>query len=358
MMWTLGLLLSRMLLSRFVMILLGVSAFVLSLDVVTYADDILKLHNDDLSAVAEYAVLRAPGILSSFLGLSVLLAALIMLTEISHHSELVAIWGAGVSPVRMMIMLLPLALLIGVVQFVLSDRAIPSAAPVLHEWGIGDYSNKQLSVGEQDPIWMRSGDDVLRAGYSNAKATSLRDVIIFRRDPSGLLVEQIMAQTAELIDGRWELRDVAIYYRDNVPPSRVGRLIYSGLMRPADVGTRSGDPEEMSMGDLSYFVDNAGFGIRPLHVYTTWFHKRISLFLTGALMIAIAVPLAGRYRRGGGLGALFAAGVGLGFAFFVLDGISMTLGELGVLPGWMAAWMPMAVFATAATTIAFRHETL
>jgi lipopolysaccharide export system permease protein len=357
-MWTIGILLSRMLVSRFLMILFGITAFVLTLDVVTYADDILNLHNDDLSAVGEYALLRAPSILSSFLGLSLLIAALIMLTEISHHSELVAIWGAGVSPLRMMIMLLPLASLVGLAQFALNDWAVPSAAPTLHEWAIGDYSDKQLNVGENDPIWMRSGNDVLRAMQANDQATSLEDIIIFRRDERGLLIEQIMAAKAELVEGRWELTDVAIYYRDNVPPSQVGKLIYSGLMRPAAVGTRSGDPQEMSVIDLNFFIENSGFGIRPPHVYATWFHKRISLLLTGVLMILIAVPLAGRYRRGGGLGALFAAGIGLGFGFFVLDGISMTLGEIGLLPAWMAAWMPMMVFTMAASTIAFRHETL
>jgi len=193
---------------------------------------------------------------------------------------------------------------------------------------------------------------------SNEQATALTDVIIFRRDSEGLLIEQIMAQSANQVDGRWVLEDVVIYYRDNVPPSRVGRMIYSGLMRPAAVGARSGDPEEMTVNDLQYFIDNAGFGIRPAHVYDTWLHKRLSLFLIGVLMIMVAIPLAGRHRRGGGLGALFAGGVALGFAFFILDGISMTMGELGLLPGWVAAWMPMMVFAAAATTIAFRHETL
>ncbi len=357
-MWTIGLLLSRMLILRFAMIVFGVTAFVLSLDIVTYAEDILALHDNDLSTIGTYAVLRAPSIMSSFMSLSILLATLMLLTEISHHSELVAIWGAGISPLRMIFMLAPLAAILGLVQFLLNDVAIPAAAPILHEWAVGEYSDGRIRVGEDDPIWMRSGNDILRATGSNASATSLEDVIIFRRDSDGLLIEQLMADTAELVDGRWELADVAIYYRENVQPSQVTRLIYSGLMRPAAVGLRSGDPEEMSIRELSFFVENAGFGIRPPHVYATWFHKRITFLLIGFLMIMIAVPLAGRYRRGGGLGLLFAAGIGLGFAFFVLDGIAMTLGELGLLPAWMAAWMPVMVFSLAASTIAFRHETL
>ena len=73
-------------------------------------------------------------------------------------------------------------------------------------------------------------------------------------------------------------------------------------MRPAAAGARSGDPEEMSLADLDYFIDNSGFGIRPAWVYETWWHKRLSLFFSALVMIAICIPLAVRFRRGGGIG--------------------------------------------------------
>jgi hypothetical protein len=85
-------------------------------------------------------------------------------------------------------------------------------------------------------------------------------------------------------------------------PARVDRMVYSGIIRPAAKGARSGDPEEMSVKELSYFIDNAGFGIKPTYVYETWRFKRLSLFLSSFLMIALCVPLASRFRRGGGLG--------------------------------------------------------
>lgn len=296
--------------------------------------------------------------MSSFINISALLAMLLMLTELSTNSELVAIWASGVSQFRLVGLLAPVALLIGCVQFLINDQAVSLAAPTLHEWGIGDYGKKKLKVGEGDPIWMRSGNDILRAVSSNPQATELDEVTIFRRDPDGILLEQIEAGHAELREGRWELADVTIYYQDNLPPSRVNRLIYSGLLRPAAVGARSGDPEEMSILDLDYFIENAGFGIRPTQVYETWWHKRFTLFVTALLMVALAVPLAVRSRRGGGLGIMFAIGVALGFGFFILEGLTMTIGELGIMAPWMAAWMPIFIFAATAGMMAFRVETI
>ena len=75
-------------------------------------------------------------------------------------------------------------------------------------------------------------------------------------------------------------------------------------------------------------------------------------------MIALCVPLAVRFRRGGGVGMLFGVGVALGFAYFIFDGISLTVGELGIVPAWMAAWAPMLVFSGIAAALALRAETV
>jgi lipopolysaccharide export system permease protein len=129
-------------------------------------------------------------------------------------------------------------------------------------------------------------------------------------------------------------------------------------MKPAQAGARSGAPEDMSLAELSYFIENQGFGIRPVWVYETWAHKRVSLFFSGLLMMALCIPLATRFRRGGGLGVLFAAGVGMGFLYFIVDGISLTMGELGFISPWLAAWFPLAVFGSLAAVLTLKAETV
>jgi lipopolysaccharide export system permease protein len=349
--------LTRMLLIRFIFILLGVSIFVITLDIVAYSREILALRDGDLSAIFPYFLYRTPATLATFLPISVLVALLLVLMELSYRNEMPAIWSSGTSPFRIVRMFLPFAVLAGGLHFLLTDQAVPRAAPTLREWGIGDYGEKKLKVGgERDPIWMRAGRDILRAVSANAQATRLEDVIIFRRDETGLLREQIVAQKAVLNQDRWELSNVLVYYRDNLPPNRLDQMIYSGSFRPAAAGARSGDPEEMSMSDLGYFIENSGFGIRPAWVYQTWWHKRLTLFVTALAMVALCIPLAVRFRRGGGIGLMFAAGIGLGFLFFIVDGISLTMGELGFVTPWFAAWAPVLGLAAVAGAVSFRTE--
>lgn len=358
MMKLIGWMLIRMVAVRYFSILLGISIFVLSLDLLTNARDIQAVRPGDTIFMFEYMLYRAPAVISNYMGISMLLAMLLSLTELSYRNEMSALWAAGISPFRLIIMLLPLAFVAGGLQFVLSDTAIPATTPQLRDWGVGDYGTEKLKVGERDPIWMRAGTDILRAGRANADSTRLDDLIIFRRDPMGLLTEQIYADTAELKDGRWTLSKVLVYYRDNLQPSKLDTLVYSGAMKPAQKGVRSGAPEDMTLSELNYFIANQGFGIRPIWVYETWAQKRLSLFFSGLLMIALCIPLATRFRRGGGLGALFAAGIGLGFLFFIVDGISLTMGELGFVTPWLAAWLPLGAFGCLAIVMMLRAETV
>ncbi len=352
----LGWMLTRMILLRFLTILVGITLFVLTLEVVTYSKEIIALDKGHASIMMKYILMRSPATLATFLPMSMLLAILLTLTELSYRNEISAFWVSGVSPFRIVFMLLPLAFITGGLNFLLNDQAIPAVAPQLRQWGVADYGDKKLKLGERDPIWMRSGPDILRAASSNPEATQLEDVIIFRRDTNGILREQIVAKTAALEGDRWNLNNVIVYYRDNLPPNRLNSLVYSGAMKPAAAGARSGDPEEMTFSDLNYFIENTGFGIRPVWVYETWWQRRIALFFVTLLMITLCVPLATRFRRGGGLGVLFGAGVGLGFLFFMMDGIALTMGELGFVKPWIAAWMPVLTFTAIAAAIGLQME--
>jgi lipopolysaccharide export system permease protein len=353
-----GWMLSRMILMRFLAFLVGITGFVITLQVFTLVDDILKAGGNKIIAIPEYALLLWPVTAATFVAVCALLAVLLTLVELSARNELAAIWGTGVSPYRLVLMLMPVGLTLGGLHFLIVDQAVPRVTPALVDWGIGDYSKKKLAVGEGDPIWLRSGNDILRAGKANASASRLDNVIIFRRNATGMLEEQIMASHATLKDHRWMLEDVVIYTAEAARPARVKWLVYSGAMRPAAAGSRSGDPEEMSIGDLGYFIRNAGFGIRPAYVYETWWHRRVSMLLTAWLMIAICLPLAVRFRRSGAGGPIFMIGLAIGFTYSIFEGISMTMGETGMITPWIAAWIPLIAYSAVGAAIAFRAETV
>ncbi len=348
--------LTRMVLTRFLGILIGVSLFVVLLEVVTFSREISDLRPEDFSIYPEYMIARLPVTLSTFLPISMLLAMLLTLTELSYRNEMASLWATGISPLRLIRMLLPLAIAAGALHFALSDYVIPKVSPQLRFWGVGDYGKISKKGDDKNAIWMRAGQDILRVESANDSATVLANVIIYRRDAKGLLERQIYAAGAVSENGKWTLKNVDVYYAGDRPREHFDVLAYDGALTPAAAGKRAGEPEEMNLSDLHYFVENRGFGLKPVWVYQTWWFKRLSLLFTSLVMIALCIPLASRFRRGGGMGSLFAAGVGFGFIFFVADGISVTLGELGFVTPWFAAWFPVIGFMALAASLTLRAE--
>jgi lipopolysaccharide export system permease protein len=352
---TIALFITRMIFVRFIVILATITIFVITMEIVGYVNEVLNLAPNAFAAVAKYAVWRSPGVLAVFLPMSMLLALLLALTELTYRNEITAIFATGISPLRVILMLLPLALLVGGMQFLLLDRAIPATTPTLKLWGIGDYAKNKINVGNADPVYIRSGNDIMRATKVSSDGKNLQGVIIFTRDDSGNLKEEMHAQNATQEQGRWRLQHVVVYYNGQQSPLRVDSIIYSGTMHPAGAN-RTGDPEDMTLGELSDFIANQGYGIRPVFVYQTGWHKRVASTTIALIMIMLCIPMAAKFRRGGGLGVMFAIGVGLGFLFFIADGISSTIGEMGIVPPWLAAWAPIFVFATLGANMVARTE--
>jgi lipopolysaccharide export system permease protein len=53
---------------------------------------------------------------------------------------------------------------------------------------------------------------------------------------------------------------------------------------------------------------------------------------------------------------MFMVAMGMGFIYFLVDGVSMSAGELGLLTPLIAAWLPNFAFALIAAMLVFRTE--
>jgi lipopolysaccharide export system permease protein len=347
--------LSRMILLRFFVLLISITFFVLTLETVSLLGQIKAINPSVFVSVAEYALARSPAIASTFLPFCLLLALLISITELSYRNELTAIWSAGISPSRLVIMLVPVAIVVGALQFLISDQAVPAAAPYLHKWGIGDYAAKSTNVRPGAPIWIRSGPDVIQTKFINPDQTEMKNLIIFRRQADGLLIQQLYAESAIFAGDHWQLKNVNVFDRGGRVPYHLNDMIYPGKIRLLS-GAPTDDPQEMTMTQISDYIVHDGYGQRPKYVYQTWWHKRISPFIIAMIMIALCVPLATRFRRGGGLGQMLGVGVGMGFLFFVSDGVAASIGEIGLVAPWLAAWTPIIVFGALAAGLVARTE--
>ncbi len=353
---TITIYMTRLFISRFFLILFGVTALAMALDIFTFGEEVIASRPREPFALLEYAMLSIPGTVSQFFNLVALLAILLALMELSRNNELVVIWNAGASQAQIFLTLAPLALGIGMLHFIVDDQAAPRAAVKLYEWGVGKYNSTRYHRTDNAPIWMKSGRSFIRAASRDESTGILKDVIIFRRDKDGVLNEQIEADRAQRVGDHWRLDNVRIYSARSGKAIAMKNMIYYGKLKSAATGRVRGVPGEMRLSQLIYFAQNSGFGVRPAYVYETWVHKRLTTMLTGLLALLIAVPIAHRFRRGGGFGILFILGIAGGFAYFIFSGVALTMGQAGVLPPWLAGWIAPTTLLAISGTLALQFE--
>jgi lipopolysaccharide export system permease protein len=186
----------RMLLARALILLAGLAALMMILEFLADGDKVIEAGGGVVLPVLRFTALRLPEILAELLPVTAMLAALLTFADLARHSELVAIHAAGISKPRLIVAVLPVALLIALLQLAIADQAVPRAVAELRAWGIGDY--------EADPdaptfSWLRHGNDILRVGAFDANAGEIQDVILFERDAEGNLIAASTAPRATTI---------------------------------------------------------------------------------------------------------------------------------------------------------------
>ena len=343
---------NRLLLGRFVLVLIGLAALMLLLEFLADSDKVIETSDDAVAALALYLILRLPDVLGELIPVAALLAGLLTFAELARHSELTAIYAGGMSKVRLAVAIMPILMLIAGFQLLIEDQARPAALKELRAWGVGDYDAGDAS----DPTWLRRGSDILRIQGIEPALTELQGVSIFRRDEDGNLIGKLDAARAVIEDGSWMLYQVT---RSDIAAASVDhldRMSWSSDLAPEDLDMLITNPPEMPLLDLLRVARHPELGSQPAFRYATWLHERLAGPVTTVMLLLLTVALARPPRGRANQGALIATGIAAGFLLWTFDGIVLNFGDLGLVPPLLAAWTPVPVIAAIALTIVLRDH--
>ena len=349
-------------LRRFLFILLGFVALVLLFDVLSNADDIVNKFGGGGWPLLRYMMYRLPGTMALAMPFAVLIGALLTLLGLAQNNEIMALKSTGMSFYRMMLGFLPIGIVIAAGHFLLTDQITPRAlrALALHE----EATRQVRPGGVQQPlsnaVWIRDRDMLIRADRVVRDGSLLWDVEIVKRDARGIMSERRFAKRAQWADRKWTLSEIKVLKikEDNREIETIDSQVWDTTLRPSDFANQSIPPNQFSAGDLRQLTASAGIGSRPVYVYATWLQKRFALPVVCLLMILLAAPVSAVTLRSGGTGLRMAIGVGLGFLYFVADGLSTAMGETGTLAPVLAAWAPAVIFASIGGSVLLRTESV
>jgi len=351
---TLTVYLLRLMLPRFLLILFALVALVIGLDLMVNANSLLR-DGGGTDSLLRYAVLRAPTIASEMIKVATLLAALLTFASLIQHGELTAIWGTGVSQFGLFWRLLPVGLLIGALQFAVDDVGVPRGVDGLRAWGVGEFRDSE-SGNTGDVTWLHVGTDIVRIPKESIGPDRLGPFIIFERDSEGSLLARDDVGAARYLDGRWILSDVV---KQPVAGGGVERIVereWRIALDPKSLRLLSTHPRHLSFDQIRRFAGGDGQGTWAPYLYRTWLYEKVSTSLVPLLMLLLAAALAQQSQRAGRLEFLFLGGVAVGFAFFIFNGVTLAMGEVGLLPPLVASTIPALAFTALAVSIIYWHE--
>ncbi|MCZ6605326.1 MAG: LptF/LptG family permease [Alphaproteobacteria bacterium] len=343
---------TRLVLARFALVLAGLVAFLISLDLMVSAEDVTDKLDGGAFAVLRYATLQVPIVSSGLIKFASLLAGLLTFTTMMRRNEITPIWSMGVSQFGLMVRLAPVALFFAVVQLAVDDRMMPQAAETLRAWDLGD----DYGISPDEAAWLYIENDIVRVPFATIGGNRLENITIFQRDPKGNLTSRLDAVAAVYEEGVWRLWDVTLRRVGNETVAREFVREWNAAIDPEGIVRLTVHPKDLSFAELIDIIGSDRRGYWLPHFYVTWLNVKMAAAVAPAMMLFLIVALAQRFQRTGHIELLFFGGLSYGFGFFILNGIGVAMGESGLLPPIIAGWAPVFAFGFVIAAIALWRE--
>lgn len=320
--------------------------------------DILAVPGNGEAELWYYMSLNVPQLIARFLPYSVLLATLFTFWPLNQNSEVIAMRAAGLSAHQILAPLLLAAAGVSLVSFVFNETVVTKATGTLKTWTKLRYHPIPKDTGVRANLYLKDGPHILAA----SKVTGSGDAIVmsgvtwYRRDMTGMVVEQVRADRATYAGPGWRLDNARQFdVKTTMQMSLASRVVAQGVS-PGQVMLAKIDPDGENIFELNRSIKALReAGRRTTDLEAKWWHK-LSGPLSAMLMPLLGSVAAFGLARSGQLLIRAVAGMALGFAYFVVDNAALALGNFGGYPALIAAWAPFMLFFLLGETVLVRTE--
>ncbi len=310
--------------------------------------------------VLQMSIFKLPHLVQQMLPFCVLLGATLAFWRLARANELVVTRAAGISVWQILLPATGIAVLIGIIQVALFN---PLASVMLSKFEQLESRHLKRSVSllsvSSTGLWLRQSD---KRGQSVIHATrvahsdmSLQDVIIFLFEGEDRFIGRVDADTAQLQDGYWDIKNAWIS-----APNKRARFVAEHRINTDLTLNKILDsfasPQTMSFWQLPGFIETlekAGFSG---HRHKLYWHSLLASPLLLAAMILIAAIFSLRSTGRAGAALSISGAVFSGFFLYFMSDLVYALGLSASIPTLLAAWTPAGVSTLLGLSALFHIE--
>ncbi len=326
-----------LLLSRFVIFSVGIIALSAALEFLAKGDEIVEATDGNVLEMAAYIGYGMADTFSRLATFIALISALVALITLMRRTELTIMISSGMSQWQLLRAMAPAALIITGFHFLIDNTVLPWSMSSLRDWAIVDYTLEKK--GESSIIWTRDGTDIIRIKKIDEASGALENITLFLRTPDGALTERLVGARGHFENGRLILEDVIRTQVDIVKPERLDRYENDTSLDMTTLMALTAPPRELGWAHARLLASQPALGNRPFFLYRLWLNKRVAAPIGTLAVIILVIPLVQRFDRRVNHIVTLLIGIGVGAFYVVFDGFVTSLGEAGILPPLLAAWM-------------------
>jgi len=355
---TLTVYLAKLFIVRIIAMLAVLVLVLMMLDLLSNSGKILAVEGNGQAQLWTYVTLRIPQLVARFMPYAVLLATLISLVTLNQNSEVVAMKAAGLSAHQVLAPLLLTAGVVSILSFGFNERIVTRANATLSAWQSNDFGPVPGDSGVRTNVYLTDGVNILTANTITGSGFTMKmtGVTWYQRDANHMLSQQIRADQADYAAPGWKMADATRFNVQKADTDKIGSITIGQEITPAQIELQTINPEGQNILELSRSIaDYEAAGRRTSELRGRWWHK-IAGPLAAFLMPLLGAVAAFGLARSGQLFIRALIGMGLGFAYFVVDNAALAMGNFGGYPPLLAAWGPFLLFLLIGETVLVRTE--
>lgn len=285
----------------------------------------------DLKHILMYLSLMIPHYLYELMPSAALLGSLFVLGGMANHRELMAMRVSGVSVFGIIRAVMVAGMILVSFSFLIGEFIGPDAekkAKILRS-----VAKTQMPVARTGQgLWLRDGNQFIYVKDIYTEG-DIGNISIYQLDEQRRVQTLTYARRGRYLDRqRWLLSDVYIseISPQGVKGEHVKDFVWTSVIDPGVVDVVVVDPENMSLSDLSKYVDFLQENKQDAAKYELAFWARlINPFIT-LVMLLVSAPFVVGVGRGISLGPRMMLGILIGMSFNIIDN---AVGQVGIVYG-------------------------
>ena len=294
--------------------------------------------------LVQFLALKTPAIMVDFMPLAILLGSILSLGNLAAGSEIVAMQSSGVSLRNLLVSVTLASLLVAIFTLLVGNYVVPESETYAREFRTSHIQSR-ISINGRAGVWIKDETNVIHIQRLFPDGNA-RGIKIYHMDENDKLQRTTFAEKAIAEEQGWLLVNVkeTVIYDERLSVKQFDQLIYSGELSNKLLGSLATDPYEMSIGDLSSYIDFLTENSLSHKAESLYLWRKIYSPLGIIVMAVLAIPFILGSQRQSNTGQRVLIGILLGLLYVVLNKLLIQLGEqINLLPS-INALLPTLIF--------------